>query len=639
MKQGGNMTDKRASEELKVLALEMINNAGSGHSGSVLSMTDALYTLYTRHVLTNGTKHQLRDRVVLSAGHACASLYAVLAGIGYLSLEDLKTFRQNKGKLTGHPEIDIEPIDCATGPLGQGVANAVGIAIAETIMNARFGESHYTYCIAGDGCMQEGVALEALSLAGLYNLNKFILLYDKNNVTLDGNLTQSNTDNFKQKFRAMNFNVIECDGYNIEKIDKAILKAKQSKTKPTIIILNTIIGKGTSLENSHKSHGVVYSVEEIEQLKKLQKNTNKKLDISDEAKVYLKIKKDEINAKFTEKISKFTENLNKNKQLLKKYNNFLENSKKYKIKLNNNKEEIRKINNNVLNQISLSQDNVVTLSADLSSSTKVLINEGGSYSAKNRLGKNIAMGIREHAMGAIANGIALHGGLVPITSTFISFSNYMMPSIRMACIMNLPVVFTFSHSTPYEMQDGVTHVPVEQLDQLRLIPNLTVFRPYDMAECAQSYDWFYANQKPMCLCVSKNKSEQINSNEDMSKGAYFVTKDKAQINIMASGSDLSIAMDVKKLLADLDVTSNIISVISLEVFDKQANSVKAKFLNKQLFVIESSTAMGYLKYVKPDHLFNINKFGITADSNALKSYFGIDAKTIVNKIKKIVNKI
>ena len=209
------MTDKRASEELKVLALEMINNAGSGHSGSVLSMTDALYTLYTRHVLTNGTKHQLRDRVVLSAGHACASLYAVLAGVGYLSLEDLKTFRQNKGKLTGHPEIDIEPVDCATGPLGQGVANAVGLAIAETIMNARFGESHYTYCVAGDGCLQEGVALESLSLAGLYSLNKFILLYDKNNVTLDGNLTQSNSDDFKQKFCAMNFNVLECDVYYI----------------------------------------------------------------------------------------------------------------------------------------------------------------------------------------------------------------------------------------------------------------------------------------------------------------------------------------------------------------------------------------------------------------------------------------
>lgn len=633
------MTDKRASEELKVLALEMINNAGSGHSGSVLSMTDALYTLYTRHILTNGTKHQLRDRFVLSAGHACASLYAVLAGLGYLTLEDLNSFRQNKGKLTGHPEIEIEPIDCATGPLGQGVANAVGMAIAETIMNSRFGESHYTYCVAGDGCLQEGVAMEALSIAGLYNLNKFILLYDKNNVTLDGNLTQSSSDDFKQKFKSMNFNVIECDGYNIEKIDKAIIKAKQSKTKPTIIILNTIIGKGTSLENSHKSHGAVYAVEEIEQLKKLQKNTNKKLDISDEVKVYLKLKRDEINSKFTEKISKFTENLNKNKQLLKKYNNFLENSKKYKIKLNNNKEEIRKINNNVLNQISMQQDNVVTLSADLSSSTKVLISDGDNYTSKNRLGKNIAMGIREHAMGAIANGIALHGGLVPVTSTFLSFANYMMAAIRMACIMDLPVIFTFSHSTPYEMQDGITHVPVEQLDQLRLMPNLTVFRPFDMTECVAAYDWFYNNQKPMCLCVSKNKSEQINSSEDMSKGAYFVTKDKAQINLMASGSDISIALDVKKQLAMDGVTANVISMLSMEVFDEQASAVKSKFLNKPLYVIESSTATKYLKYTNQSNIFNTNKFGVTGDSNYLKTYFGIDTKTIANKIKKSVNKI
>ncbi len=632
------MTDKRASDELKILALEMINNAGSGHSGSVLSMTDALYTLYTRHVFTNGTKHQLRDRVVLSAGHACAALYAVLAGVGYLNFEDLKTFRQNKGMLTGHPEIEIEPIDCATGPLGQGVANAVGMAIAETIMNERFGESHHTYCVAGDGCLQEGVALEALSIAGLYNLNKFILLYDKNNVTLDGELSRSNTDDFKQKFRAMNFNVLECDGYNIEKIDRAIIKAKQSKNKPTVIILNTIIGRGTSLENSNKSHGVVYDIEEIEELKKIDKNTNKKLEISDEAKIYLKLKREEINSKFTEKISKFTENLNKDKQKLKKYNHFIDNTKKYKVKLLGGKDENRKINNYVLNQLSSQQDNIVTLSADLSSSTKVMVNDGGNYSSQNRLGKNIAVGIREHAMGAIANGIALHGGLVPVTSTFLVFANYMLPAVRMAAIMNLPVIFTFSHSTPYEMKDGITHVPVEQLDQLRLIPNLNVFRPFDMVECVAAYDWFYTNKKPMCLCISKNKIEQVNSSEDMSKGAYFLTKDKATINLMAGGSDVAIAIEVKGELKKVGIVANVISMLSLEVFDAQPGSVRAKFLNKPLYVIESSTAMKYLRYTWQAHMFNINKFGITGDGDAMKNHYGIDVKTIVNKIKKSVNK-
>ena len=315
--------DQKISNELKVLALEMINNAGSGHSGSVLSCTDAIYTLYTRHILTDGKKDILRDRFVLSNGHVCAALYSVLAGLGYLDLEDLKTFRKYGGKLTGHPEVRVDAIDCGTGPLGQGIANAVGMAIAETIMNSHFGVDHFTYCMAGDGCLQEGVALEALSLAGHYKLNKFILLYDKNDVTLDGNLQSSSSDDFISKFKSMGFNVLTCDGYSINKIDKAIIKAKQSKSKPTVIILKTKIGKDTSLEGSNKSHGAVYSSEEIEKLKKLYKITNNNLELCEETKEYLKNKKEEISTKFKEKVANFNENLKKDAAKLKKYNKFL----------------------------------------------------------------------------------------------------------------------------------------------------------------------------------------------------------------------------------------------------------------------------------------------------------------------------
>lgn len=628
------MLDKKISNELKILALEMINNAGSGHSGSVLSCGDAIYTLYSKHILTNGKKEMMRDRFVLSNGHVCASLYSILAGLGYIDFNELKNFRKFGGNLAGHPEIEVDAVDCNTGPLGQGVANAVGMAIAETIMNEKFRASHYTYCMFGDGCLQEGVALEALSIAGLYKLNKLIFLYDKNNVTLDGELNISSTDDVVKKFESMNFNVLTCDGYNVNKIDKAITKAKQSKEKPTVIILKTKIGKDTKLEASNKSHGVVYSVEEINLLKKKYKINNEFLSLNEETKNYLNNKKLEINSKLNEKINNFNENLTKNKELLKKYNNYLNNSFKYKIKLNNDKSSTRDANNKVLNDICKTNENIVVLSADLSSSTKVKINDGENYSATNRSGRNIAVGIREHAMGAIANGIALHGGLVPICSTFLVFSNYMLPAVRMATIMNLPVIFTFSHSSAYDIADGITHIPVEQLDQLRLIPNLTTFRVYDMAECKSVYDWFFETKKPTCLCVSKTATNQINSNEDMSKGAYFVTNDKAKVNIMSSGTDLAIALQLKEELQKEKITANVISILSLELFEKQDKKFKAKFLNKPLFVIESSTCAKYLKYTTEDRIFNISKYGISGDSASIKTYYGFDLKLLVEKVKK-----
>lgn len=630
------MLDKQISNELKVLALEMINNAGSGHSGSVLSCTDAIYTLYTRHILTAGKKNMLRDRFVLSNGHVAAALYSVLAGMGYVDFEELKSFRKFGGKLTGHPEIEIDAVDCSTGPLGQGVANAVGMAIAETQMSEKFGCSHYTYCMFGDGCLQEGVALEALSVAGLYKLNKLIFLYDKNDVTLDGSLKKSSNDNVVKKFKSMNLNVIVCDGYNIEKIDKAINKAKQSKDKPTVIVLKTIIGKDTSLENSNKSHGAVFSVEEINKLKNKYKINNEYLKLNEQTINYLNNKKLEINLKITEKIANFNENLNKNKELLKKYNNFIKNDFKYKIKNIKEKLSTRDINNLALNDVVKTNDNIVVLSADLSSSTKAKINEGGEYSSTNRLGKNIAVGIREHAMGAIANGIALHGGLVPITSTFLAFSNYMLPAIRMAGIMNLPVVFTFSHSSAYDIADGITHVPVEQLDQLRLIPNVSTFRPCDSAEIKSAYDWFYSNKKPICLCVSKTATQPINSKEDMNGGAYFVTNEKASINIMASGTDVEFAMQLQFELKKENIIANVISMVSLEVFKNQPKQFKNKFLNKPLFVVETSTCVKFLKYTSEDKIFNISKFGISADSANMKTYYGYELQNLVNKIKKVL---
>ena len=628
------MLEKKFSNELKILGLEAINNAKSGHSGSVLSLGDALFTLYTKHLVADETNSMLRDRLVLSNGHACAGLYAVLSALGYFNEKELKNFRQFNGLLTGHPEVEIPGIDCSTGPLGQGVANAVGMAIAETILNAKFGLSHYTYCVCGDGCLQEGVAQEALSVAGLYNLNKFILLYDKNNVTLDGGLQQSSIDNVGMKFKAMNFNVICCDGHNITKIDKAISKAKASK-KPTVIILNTVIGKDTELANSHLSHGKVYSCEDIEKLKKLYNIDNEKLSLSSEVKEYFKSIKQSIVSELKDREEQFEKQLKENGKE-KEYKKWLSADAKFKIKSRKEDNSTRAANGLVLNNICKTVDNFVALSADLSSSTKVKI-DGEPYSVKNRLGKTISVGIREHAMGAIANGIALHGGLFVTTSTFLTFSNYMLPAVRMASIMKLPVLFTFTHSSVYETPDGVTHLPVEQLDQLRLIPGITVFRPCNINECEAVYDYYFETKMPVCVCLSRGTIPYYNKNVNINKGAYLLSNSSAQIHIMASGSEVRIANKVKDLLSSV-VKAEVVSVPSLEVFENQPKTYKNKILNKPIFVIESGTCVKYLKYTSVENLFNVDKFGSTGNENQLMEKYGFDEYKIAQKIIKIINK-
>lgn len=628
------MLEQKISNELKILALEMINNAGSGHSGSVLSLGDALFTLYTKHLVSDENDSMLRDRFVLSNGHACAGLYTTLAALNFFDEKEIKNFRQFNGLLTGHPEIEIPGIDCSTGPLGQGVANAVGMAIAESIMNAKFNLSHYTYCVCGDGCLQEGVAMEALSIAGLYNLNKFILLYDKNNITLDGKLKNSSIDNVEQKFKAMNFNVINCDGHNIEKIDKAIIKAKSNK-KPTVIILNTVIGKDTDLENSHLSHGKVYSSEDIEKLKRKYQVNNEKLSLSEQTKQYFKNIKQNIALKLKEREEKFNKHLQEN-DLKKEYEKWINLVAKYRVKSRKEDNSTRAANGLVLNDICKTVDNFVTLSADLSSSTKVKI-EGGEYSCKNPLGKNIAVGIREHAMGAIANGIALHGGLFVTTSTFLTFSNYMLPAIRMASIMNLPVMFTFTHSSVYETPDGITHLPVEQLDQLRLIPNMTVFRPCDINECVAVYDYYFENKKPVCVCLSRGTLPYFNKNINVDKGAYSLSDKPAKIHIMASGSEVRIAVKTKELLKEI-VGAEVVSVPSLEVFENQSKAYKNKILSKPLFVIESGTCAKYFRYTNVDNIFNVEEFGSSGDEARLMEKYGYVEHKIAQKIIKIINK-
>ncbi len=625
------------SNELKILALEAISNAGSGHSGSVLSAGDILYTLYTKHLLSDGLKSMNRDRFVLSNGHVCAGLYAILAGLGYFDIDELKNFRKFNGLLSGHPEIEIPGIDASTGPLGQGVANAVGMAIAESIMNERFNLSHYTYCMVGDGCLEEGVGLEALSLAGLYKLNKFILLYDKNDVTLDGRLTKSSNDDMTMKFKSMNFNVLECDGHNIEEIDKTINEAKKEKNMPTVIICHTIIGKDTSLAGSNLSHGKVFSQDEINQLRSKLKVQSPYLNLSEKTKLKLNEIKQKNLKKFQERVDKFSHFLDKNENLKKKYLNFIENNFNFKEKDFIENASTRQLNNKVLNEIANKVENILVLSADLSSSTKVKIENESDYSAENRLGRNIAMGIREHAMGAIANGIALHEGFNVICSTFLTFSNYMLPAIRMAAIMNLNVMFAFSHSSIYDTPDGITHLPVEQLDQLRLIPNLNVCRPFNSSEIYQVYKWFFSNKQPICMALSRGEIEYCPSNDDVVKGGYKLFIDNSvDAYIISSGSEIPLAIEVMDKLEG-KFNLNVVSMLSLEIFEQQSEKYKNSILSKPIFVIESSTCVKYLKYTDSDKIFSVKTFGASGDEANLKKKYGFTSDIISKKIVKILN--
>lgn len=631
------MNNKDICNELKILALEAINNAGSGHSGMVISSAEILYTLYTKHLIADTTQDMLRDRFVMSNGHGCALLYSILAGLKYFSIGELKGFRKYGRMLTGHPEIATNGIDAATGPLGQGVSNAVGMAIAETILNARFGLDHYTYCLVGDGCLEEGVGQESLSIAGLHKLNKFILLYDKNNITLDGSLDKSNTEDISLKFKAMNFNVIECDGHNISEIDKAINFAKKSKCKPTAIICNTIIAKDTSLENSHLAHGKVFDNEELSVLRKKLKVNSPNLDLSDKAKEILAKIRQEVDNEFVKRKIAFNEILKADKQLVKQYKKFISND--YTIKNKKYKTEdisTRDANNIVLNELSKSIDNLICLSADLSSSTKVRINEGGDYSNENRLGRNIAVGIREHAMGGIANGIALHGGLNVICSTFLSFSNYMLPPIRMACMMDLRVMFTFTHASVADTSDGTTHIPVEQLDQLRLIPNIIVSRPCDVYEVEQSYKWYFENKQPTCLILSRNALPTYPKNDKLECGAYAINDTKADIDIMSSGSEVCLAMQTKDVLKEKGINARVISVPSIEIFDRQNKIYKNKLISDKLFVIESSTCMKYLRWTNEEKIFNVTDFGVSGDIQDLKKHYNYNGKYMADEIEKLL---
>lgn len=643
-----NIINKQKKDELdeivniiRGLGLDMIDEAGSGHPGILLGAAPILTTLYAKHlkVNPNDPKWYNRDRFVMSAGHGSSLLYATLFMAGYnISLEDLKMFRQIDSITPGHPEYNITPgVDITTGPLGTGLASSVGMAIAESYLRNYFSSSvidYYTYVLASDGDLMEGISYEAMSLAGHLNLNKLIVLYDSNNVSLDGDLKLSYSDNIKERVEAFNWNYILVeDGESVTKIDDAITKAKESKNGPTLIEIKTVIGKYSEFEGTSKVHGSVLSQDDIKNIKIKLDLREQSFSVSQEHKDYMKNLIIERNNKEIEKLP--PEELN---QLL--------SNKKIKLKNMNyevpqNKiESLRNISSVMLNSIAEDYPFFMGGSADLSSSTKSKINDS-VYSKENLGGRTINFGVRESLMGAVANGIAL-SNIIPFVSTFMAFSDFLKPSIRLAAMMNLPVIYVFTHDSVTIGEDGSTHQPVEQLVGLRSIPNLDVYRPADPNEVIGTYRTIIERRKPSVVAISRN-NVLIQESTDSSKvelGGYITDKERNKLEaiIVSSGEEFQIAKEVYDNLNKKGYGVRLVSMPSIEVFEEQSDEYKEDVLNPKVktFVIEFSTNYSWYKYTKEEYMFTVNRFGMSAKREDILNKLELNSDDISEKIEKIL---
>ena len=643
---------------VKSITAQIISNAGSGHTGASLGVSAIMLALFKDHYNfdVSDTDFLNRDRFVLSAGHACPLYYTLLSLFGFdVSLQDLKKLRTLDSRTPGHPELNVtDGVEVSTGPLGQGVANAVGMAIAQTIMAERFNSigfpiiDNYTYCLAGDGDLMEGVAQEACSLAGTLGLNKLILLYDSNDVTMDGSINIANRENVAKKFKAMGWNVIRCNkGNNFYACSRAIARAKKSSL-PTIIIFKTTIGIGTDKEGTSSIHGVALNGEEL-------KVFNQKLGVFENFYIPNDVRDFCMESSRRGKLNheKWNQNLavyaTSNPELYRQFVNFFDRKKIDLDKLSRNVYKWeglsgRELNKKILNEISEKLIQIVGGTADLMHSSCAYIENGGNYNAGNRRGRNIHFGVREHAMGAIVNGISLYEDFLPFCSTFLAFSNYMLPSIRMAAMMKLNVMHFFTHDSIYVGQDGPSHQPIEQLSQLRSIIGLKVFRPCDASELLAGYKFALSNNGPIAFVLSRQNMPIVDGKfNEACQGGYILkqaSKD-ADVVIYASGSEVSLALNVARELSK-NYSVSVVSFPCVELFEEQSTAYKNKVLQKSArlrVAIEASNDKVWYKYVGDDGLVvGVSDYQKSADGKTIYNRAGFNEKDIIRAINKKLSK-
>lgn len=639
---------KKIVDAIRLLSAEQVEAANSGHPGLPLGAASIAYTLYAKAMKYSpgNPKWFNRDRFILSAGHGSALLYSVLHLFSSgLTIEDLKAFRQSGSKTPGHPEMHVTAgVDISTGPLGQGIANAVGFAIAEAKLAQKFNRDefklidHYTYVLHGDGCLMEGVAYEAASLAGHLGLNKLIMIYDSNQITIEGSTDIALSEDMKTRFESMGWDyfLVE-DGNDIDSIEKAISAAKTTD-KPSLIEVKTRIGFGAkSVEGTAKAHGAPLGEKGMTELyESIGVSERVPFEVSDEVYEELQELRSSLNAEENEWHERLKEYKNKYPELGCEFDLWTKSGEVPEIEMDYVPAATRVTGGVALNKVFERMPNLIGGSADLAPTNGTELKTSSYIKKGDFSGANIHFGVREHAMGAIANGMLAHGGLRTFAATFLSFSNYMMPAIRMAALMDLPNVFVFTHDSIGVGEDGPTHQPVDQLPALRAIPRLHVFRPADAREVAAAYEMAFGEKNhPSAMILSRQNLPLLEgtSKEDAKRGAYIIYEgEKPEVNLVATGSEVELALKVVDFLKEKDISCRVISMPCIEVFEQQAAEYKNKVFSKSTpcVSIEASSTFGWKRYA--DLTIGVDDFGISAPGKVVFEYFELTPEKIALKI-------
>ncbi|WP_441732598.1 transketolase [Helicobacter pylori] len=629
---------KSMANTLRFLCADMIDRANSGHPGVCLGLADVMVVL-SLHLNLNPTnpKWLNRDRLVFSGGHASALAYSLLHLWGFdLSLEDLKRFRQLHSKTPGHPELHhTEGIEITTGPLGQGFANAVGFSMASQYAQNLLDKeaiSHKVYCLCGDGDLQEGISYESASLAGHLNLNNLIVIYDSNQISIEGAINISFSEQVKMRFLAQNWEVLECDGHDYQAIHNALEEAKKS-TKPTLLIAHTIIGKGAiGLEGSEKTHGSPLNKEVLKQSKEnAQINPDESFIISPKNKMHfeeVKVRGVSLEALWEKSLSP------KAKEKIHALKDFDFSAINYPVFKKGESLATRVSNGMILNAIAKECEGFLGGSADLAPSNNTQLKHSGDFP----LGQNLHFGIREHAMGAITNALAAYGLFVPFCATFFVFSDYLMPSIRLSALMKLKALFIFTHDSIGVGEDGATHQPVEQLSHLRTLPNFYAFRPSDAFENTACMQAALSLSAPSGLILSRQNLPVLDevSKEQVLKGAYVKYDAKNPvITLVASGSEVSLALEGAKMLERENIPTQVVSVPCFDLLVEQDESYLKELFKGKVLVIEASRAIEWYRFA--DKIIGMDSFGSSAKGDKLFEKFGFSVENITTQAKRLLN--
>ena len=652
---------------LRFLSIDAVQKANSGHPGMPMGMAEIATSLWGKHLnhIPLNPHWFDRDRFVLSNGHGSMLLYSLLHLTGYdISIDDLKDFRKLHSKTPGHPEYDIDiGIETTTGPLGQGIANAIGMAVSEKIMAAEFNEddikpiNHYTYAFLGDGCLMEGISHEACSFAGTHKLGKLICFYDQNGISIDGEIENWFTDDSIKRFDSYGWQTICVDGHNIEEIDKAIVDAKNETNKPTMIFCKTIIGFGSPNKSGTADvHGAALGEEEVIKTREALNWDHDAFKVPQEAYDFWDSTKkgSELNLDWDNLIKTYDEKYpDKSAELRRRikgdlpddfensFKNFLSECDK-----NNTPMATRKCSKACLDFFVKELPELIGGSADLTPSNNTFSSSSSTFSNENPSGNHINYGVREFGMSAIMNGMVLHGGIKPYGATFLVFTDYARNAVRLSALMEIPSIFVYTHDSVALGEDGPTHQPVEHMVTLRSTPNLNSWRPADLVETAVAWNEAVKSKKtPTCLIFSRQGTSAISRTEDqlslINKGGYLIDEsDNSDITLIASGSEVQLIIDAAKELKNHSISANVVSMPSLDLFLQQSEEFQSSIINpdKPILVVECSHPNSWYRILnRKDKVIGIESFGESAPGSELLEHFGFNTENVVNSAKSLLN--